>query len=135
MKTIRILVADDEAEIRMTMEIVIERMGFTALSAGNGFQALQVLEEHRNASKEIDLLLCDIRMPLCTGEGLLVEMHRRELHTPVVMISGDTDRDLIHRMMDAGCIDFIEKPFSVISIEDKLSRIVHNIFSERKDEM
>ena len=68
----RILVADDEAAIRFTIEILLRRQGYTVTTATSGIEALALIER-----QPFELLLLDLKMPGLSG--LQVAQHAREL--------------------------------------------------------
>ena len=77
-----ILIADDEREIVRLLKIYLETDGVTVLEAGDGAQALALLEEN-----DVDLALVDIMMPKVDGYQLIKAIRRREKYIPVVVIS------------------------------------------------
>lgn len=76
----RILVAEDELHMRLTLEIIIERLGYMPLFATNGEEALEKLVQNQIDSTPIDLLLCDIQMPGMDGTELIETMRKRLLN-------------------------------------------------------
>ena len=77
----RILIVDDDRQMRRTLQIMMERLGYTSTAVGNGDDALQVLR-----SEHYDLVLTDLRMPRMSGLELLEEMRQVDLTLPVIVI-------------------------------------------------
>ena len=116
---LRVLVVDDEAQMRSALKSTLESLGATVSLSQNGKEALSLLENN-----SFDLVISDMRMPICTGEELLKEISTKYQSTPVVMI---TAYGTITQAVDAmrlGAFDFITKPFSLEDIEGLLERLV-----------
>jgi len=108
----RILIVDDEQHTRTSLRLIVQRLGHNPVCAQNGSEALELLLERHSASEPFDLMLCDLQMPVITGEELIVKMKQRRINTPVLVITGVGDKESVVRLMRLGCRDFIDKPFS-----------------------
>lgn len=87
----RILIADDEGEIRDLLRLYLEKEGYEVLEAANGEETLQVLQKH----KDVAMLLLDIMMPKKDGFHVLKEL-RQNSNLPVIILSAKTsDNDKI----------------------------------------
>ena len=103
----RILIADDEGEIRDLLRLYLEKEGYEVLEAANGEETLQVLQKH----KDVAMLLLDIMMPKKDGFHVLKEL-RQNSNLPVIILSAKTsDNDKILGL-DLGADDYIAKPFN-----------------------
>ena len=101
----RILVADDEAEIRDVLRLYLEKEGYEVVEVADGTEALRLVKE-----ETIDLALLDIMMPGIDGYRVLRNI-REENNLPVIMISAkSSDSDKILGL-DLGADDYITKPF------------------------
>jgi len=105
----RILVAEDERDIRELIGFTLRHHGHTVLTAPNGEEALAV------ALRELpDLVLLDIRMPRLTGydvcRRLRAEPSTRDI--PIAFLSAKGQEAEIQAGMDAGATDYILKPFA-----------------------
>ena len=102
----RILVADDEAEIREVLRLYLEKEGYEIVEAADGMEAVRRIKEEK-----IDLALLDIMMPGMDGYRVLRNV-RAENNLPVIMLSAkSSDSDKILGL-DLGADDYITKPFS-----------------------
>jgi PAS domain S-box-containing protein len=115
-----ILLVEDEDAVRPLIREVLERNGYTVLSAGNGEEALRVAGRHEG---EIQLMVCDVVMPGMSG----VELSRRiapvRPDMKVLYMSGYTDNAIVHHgVLDPGTA-FLEKPFT----PDALARKVRSV--------
>ena len=108
MMTRTIMIVDDEASIRTSLEGVLEDEGFKVVCASDGHEALKTMEEEMP-----DLVLLDIWMPGIDGIETLKRM--RELHPAlqVIMISGHGTIETAVNATKLGAFDFIEKPLSL----------------------
>lgn len=114
----RILIADDEAEIRQLLRLYLEKDGYSVLEADNGKTALSICKKEK-----IDLVLLDIMMPDLNGYQVIKEI-RSESNIPVIMISAKgQDEDKILGL-DLGADDYIVKPFNPL---EAMARINANI--------
>ena len=103
----KILIADDEADIRNLIKINLEENGYTVLSAQNGKEALDLL-----LSEDIHLAILDVMMPIMDGFNLLRKI--REYNTiPVIMLTARTDDMDKVLGLGLGADDYLSKPFSV----------------------
>lgn len=80
-----VLVVDDEEPLRRYMARVLESQGYRVLVAGNGLEALALLEQDEHA---VDLVISDIVMPLMTGPELAARLALRPSPPPVLFVSG-----------------------------------------------
>jgi two-component system response regulator AtoC len=102
----RILVVDDEENLRHMLSVVLKKQGYQVECAENGADALEML-----AGQEYDFILSDIMMPRLDGRGLLGEIVRRGMEATVIMMSAYGDIDTALECMQLGAYDYISKPF------------------------
>lgn len=114
----RILIADDEPEIRELFRLYLEKDGYKVLEAGDGLRALEILK-----TEKVDLLLLDIMMPGMDGFAVLRQV-RKENNIPVLILSArDTDADKILGL-DLGADDYLTKPINPL---EAVARVNSNI--------
>ena len=114
----RILIADDEAEIRSLLRLYLENEGYEVEETEDGNEALKIL-----AGKDIDLCLLDIMLPGMDGFHVLQKL-RQTSDIPVIIISAkDTDPDKILGL-DLGADDYIAKPFNPL---EAMARVRSNL--------
>jgi CheY-like chemotaxis protein len=106
----RILIIDDENNIRMMLRLALTHAGYTVETAADGYEGL---EHFGPDGKGWDLILLDQRMPGMEGLEALREMRRRDPDARVVMITAFGTVDLAIEAMAAGATDFLRKPFTV----------------------
>jgi two-component system response regulator AtoC len=108
-QTIRkLLIIDDEQNMRHMLQIMTESTGYTAVTAEDGLQALELLRE-----EEFDFILCDVKMPNMNGMDFLRASVDCRGDATVIMMSAYGTIDLALEAMNCGAYDFISKPFKV----------------------
>ncbi len=123
----RVLIVDDEPDIRELIGEILADEGFEVELAGDADQARSLL-----SAASPDLVLLDVWMPGCDGVTLLKEWRERgELHCPVVMISGHGSVEAAVEATRQGAFDFIEKPVSMARL---LATIRRALAETRKQE-
>ena len=116
-----ILVVDDEAMIRSVTERVLKRLGYTVLMAADGVEGLQTFRDH---SEEIDCVLLDLTMPRMNGEELFHAIHALKPEAHVILMSGYTEEDATGHIGVHGLAGFLQKPFTINELRDKISTIL-----------
>jgi len=114
----KILVIDDEPNLRHVLTVVLERAGYGVTGAANGAEALSVLE-----GNVFDLILCDVRMPEMDGLAFLKETAERGVDTTTIVMSAYGSIDTAVEAMRLGAADYISKPFKPDEILLKLAQI------------
>lgn len=104
----RILVADDEAEIRKVMRAAFEARGYEVEEIDNGFDAIRSVEARRP-----DLVLLDIRMPTLDGWAALAEIRKLPAAPPVVIVSSVDEINMSPMMIREGVAAYVSKPFRI----------------------
>jgi DNA-binding response OmpR family regulator len=115
----RVLVVDDQEDIREMARLVLLDAGFLVETAASGEEALR-----RVRDLELDLVLLDINMPGLDGWATLKLLRAAAEDLPVAMFSVKSEvRDKMASLQD-GAVDFIAKPFSVDELVRRVARIV-----------
>jgi len=102
----RIVIAEDEALIRLDLKEMLEEEGYTVVGeAGDGETAVKLAEELRP-----DLVILDVKMPVLDGLSAAEQIHQAHI-APVLMLTAFSQRELVDRARDAGAMAYIVKPF------------------------
>lgn len=102
----RILVVDDDADVRFILSAVLEAAGFNVYGAGDGLEAVESLKRRR-----YDVLLTDYRMPKMDGLELLDVARAMWPELPVIVLTGDSVSFKQHHSLGAEAFALIDKPF------------------------
>ncbi len=127
MKTKRVLIVDDERNIRITLPLALEPLGLETDTARDGDEALTKLGE-----KEFDLILLDLKMPRIDGIEVLRRIRRIRPDIPVIMITAYGTIENSVEAMKIGALDFISKPFTPERIRDLVSRVLDRTRGEEE---
>ena len=104
----RILVVEDDCELRTLFSRVLARHGYQTLEAGNGQEALDLLD-----NEYIDLIISDIMMPVMDGYELVHSLREVNITIPVLMITAKDAFDDMERGFLSGTDDYMVKPVNV----------------------
>ena len=108
----RILVAEDEANLRLVLQKELQRMGHDVRVAPDGEAALKLLEE-----SNVDVLLSDISMPNMDGMELLRRVHQRPNPPEVIMLTGHATVESAIEAMKLGAYDYLSKPYRIAELD------------------
>lgn len=112
-----ILVVDDDEMVRVTLKVLVSSLGYKALVAKDGQEALQMV-----AAVPVDLVLSDVVMPMMDGLELLERLKVEHPEIDVIIATGYSDRASYADVIKAGAMDFIKKPIDQAELEAKLTR-------------
>ena len=116
-----VLVVDDDVSVLQVAAKVLRRDGYEVLEAGGGEEALAVAESRGG---KIDLLLTDVVMPGMGGRELSEAMGARYAAVPVLFMSAYTEDEVILRGVRVADVHFIQKPFTVAGLRDKVGEVL-----------
>ena len=108
----RLLIAEDEANLRLVLQKELQRLGYRVQAAPDGEAALRKLEE-----SNVDVLLCDINMPHMDGMELLRRVHERPNPPEVIMLTGQGTIETAVEAMKLGAYDYLTKPYSINELD------------------
>ncbi len=125
----RLLIIDDEAMVRDSMEAYLEDSGYTVVAVNSGQAGLDVLETH-----EIDLILCDLRMPVLDGLQVLQKVKQRSENIPVIVVSGAGVMDDVVQALRLGASDYLVKPIiDMVMLEHSVQRNLERVALEKQN--
>lgn len=105
----RVLVVDDEAQIRTTVKMVLTQAGYDVVEAEDGEKAIQAIKADDNPLM-VDMLLCDIQMPKLGGLGVIDYFRTQFPSVPIVVMTGYADVRDAAQLMKQGIVDYLVKP-------------------------
>lgn len=108
----RILVAEDEANLRLVIQKELQRLGYRVQVAPDGEAALRLLEE-----SNVDVLLCDINMPRMDGMELLRSVRERANPPETIMLTGHATVETAIEAMKLGAYDYLSKPYHITELD------------------
>lgn len=119
MLTRRVLIGEDELEVRGYLQMALKCLGYSTEFAQDGDEVLSYL---RSSRKEIDAVLLDIMMPNRDGFDTLCEIRKFDSEVPVIMVSGAASTLNVVNAMKSGATDFLCKPVSHEDLQKSIAR-------------
>jgi len=116
-----VLVVDDEEPVRLIAGKLLKRLGFRTLMAADGDEAIRVYSEHLG---KIRCVLMDLTMPRLDGEEAFREIRKIDPDACVMLMSGYNEQDAIARFVGKGVAGFIQKPFTLGELEQRLRHLI-----------
>ena len=104
----RLLIAEDNSDMRDFLQEILEDAGYTTVSAADGSAALTHIDRE---DEIIDLLITDVRMPKVTGDQLLTAVRDKRPETPVIVITAFGSVERAVEMVKGGAFQSLTKPF------------------------
>jgi PAS domain S-box-containing protein len=116
-----VLLAEDDASVRVLLKTVLDEAGYRVLEAAHGLDAVRLFEEHRQA---VDLVILDVIMPGMNGKAVYDQVRKINPNVKVLFCSGYAS-DIIHKkgILDVG-INFVSKPVSPQSFLKAVRRVL-----------
>ncbi|OGR67684.1 MAG: hypothetical protein A2179_02890 [Elusimicrobia bacterium GWC2_63_65] len=118
----RILIVDDEPDMRLAVRNVLRLRGYDILEAGDGPAALELAKESRP-----DLVLLDMRLPGMDGIEVLAALKKIDDTLPVVMITGYGHIQSAVDVMKLGASEYLQKPFENAQLVETVKRFAHSV--------
>ena len=127
----KILIVDDESNIRLGLNKCLAKEGYYIEEASNGEEALQLIY-----NKKYDLILMDVQMPELNGFDVLKRIRKFGNSTRVIMMSAFGTVEMAVDSMKIGAVDFLSKPFTISKVRDVVKEVLDkdmNILRVDKD--
>jgi CheY-like chemotaxis protein len=114
-----IIIADDNKTFLMYLGLLLRRFNFKVIPAENGLEVLRLLK-----LTTADLVILDVHMKVMDGLTALkaIRESRETAQVPVIMMSYDSDGEMMDKFGELGCFDFIEKPLKIDRLHESLQR-------------
>ena len=124
----KVLVIDDEEDVREVLRLHLEGAGYNILEAENGEDGINILRSEDNMVN-VGVILCDIRMPKINGAECVDYLKKEAPGIPVVMVTGYPDTEMATAFLNKGVKDYLVKPVE----KEKLIGVVGKIVANGKD--
>lgn len=124
----KIMVVDDEQNIRDVIRLQLGQAGYHILEAENGESALKLIKQEDNFIS-VGLILCDIRMPKVNGIDVIDYLKKEAPGIPIVVITGYPDTELAVSLLKKGVKDYLVKPIE----KERLMEVVDSVVAAGKD--
>lgn len=120
-KSKKILIADDNSEIREIVRVLLESEGYDLLEAIDGEDAVNKVDEN------IDLIILDIMMPIKSGFKACVEI-REKTSAPILFLTAKTQDSDKYMAFSSGCDDYLSKPFSYTELVSRVKALLRRYY-------
>ncbi len=117
-----ILVVDDEEHVRLISENILRECGYEVITAENGREALQILEDN----PDISLVLLDLSMPIMSGKEAFTRIKEIYPEMKVILTSGFRQDKRINEIISAGAEQFIPKPFTMEGLTKTIYAVMNS---------
>ena len=121
----KVLVVDDEEEVRATIRLQLSGTDFEILEAEDGEKAIEVINAENALT--VDVIICDVRMPKINGIEAVAYFRREYPSIPVIVLTGYPDVDLAVDFMKEGVVEYLVKPVE----KEKLIEVVNKAAGQR----
>lgn len=118
----RILLADDDHDLVMTLKRLLEFHGFQIFTAYEGVRVMELAKK-----KKPDLIILDIKMPAGDGHTILQNLRSQDETSgiPVLILTGLEETNLEEEMKSAGAQEFLKKPYDSEELLQKVESLIH----------
>lgn len=121
----KILVVDDEEEVRNTIKLQLKGTGLEVVEAEDGKKGIETLDAENALT--VDAILCDVRMPTINGVEAIAYFRREYPSIPVIVLTGYPDVKLAVEFMKEGVVEYLVKPVE----KEKLIETVMKAIQQR----
>jgi two-component system chemotaxis response regulator CheY len=122
----RVLVVDDEDNIRKLVRMCLTKAGYEVEEAENGEEGEKIIRAKDNPLM-VDVILCDIRMPKVNGIEAIAFFQEQFPSVPIVVITGFPDTEMAVNLLKQGVVDYVPKPID----NEKLLDVVAKAMAKR----
>jgi len=123
----KIMIVDDEEQVRMTIKLQLKDTGFEIIEAEDGEQGIAMLDNEN--ALIVDAIICDVRMPKINGVEAVHYFRQEYPAIPVIVLTGFPDVQLATDFLKEGVTDYLVKPVE----KEKLIEVVTKAVSHRNE--
>jgi len=117
-----ILLVEDDPSLREMAGGLLERLGYTVLTAANGVEAMRLI--HQQNTGHIDLIFTDVVMPHMSGKELADRIHALHPQTKILFTSAYTENAIVHQGILNKGVTLLQKPFTPSAFANKLREVL-----------
>ncbi|KAA0131449.1 PAS domain-containing protein [Gimesia chilikensis] len=131
----RILIVDDQRDVRHLAKLLLQRAGAETEFAEDGLQAVELIEQQLQTESTADLILLDMQMPRMDGYQTAARLREIGYRKPIVALTADAMQGDMKRCLELGCDDYLSKPIDARELFEMVSRLTQQTTSStRSDE-
>lgn len=117
----RVMVVDDEPDIRKVVRMTLQKAGYDVLEAEDGEKAIEVINTGENRLM-LDVIICDIRMPKINGVEAIEYLRKEYPNVQLIVLTGFPDMDMASSFLRQGVVDYLVKPVSGEKLRDSVAK-------------
>lgn len=117
----RVLVVDDEPDIRKVVRLSLQKAGYEVIEAENGEKAIEAINQGENRLL-LDVVICDIRMPKVNGVEAIAYFRANYPRVPLIVLTGFPDTDMATSLLRQGVVDYLVKPIEGEKLREAVGR-------------
>lgn len=126
-KPARVLLADDDPDIRDLIAEALRRSGYDVLETRDGGELLSVIESMRKGERPLcDVIVSDVQMPGVSGLEALQHMRDNGVRVPVIIITAFTEPEVSSRARMLGAAALLNKPLALRELQKTIDRVAHS---------
>jgi two-component system chemotaxis response regulator CheY len=123
----RVLVVDDEADLRKMVRMILTKVGYDVIEAEDGEKAIETVRSGDNPLM-VDTIVCDLVMPRVNGMEAIAYFRSQFPGVPVVVCTGHPNIENASELFSQGVVDYLVKPI----VPDKLIEVIHKAVKSRE---
>ena len=105
----RVLIMDDEADVRKVVRLTLEKAGYEVMEAEDGEKAIEEIQRGENPIL-MDTIICDIRMPKINGVEAIDYFQKQFPRVPLIVMTGHPDMEMATSFLERGVVAYLVKP-------------------------
>ena len=117
----RVLVVDDEPDIRKIVRMTLDKAGYQTLEAEDGEKAIEVINTGENRLM-LEVMICDIRMPKINGVEAIAYFQKEYPRVPLIVLTGFPDTEMAASFLRQGVVDYLVKPVEGEKLKASVAR-------------
>ena len=119
----KVLIIDDESDVRDVLKFHLSECNFQVIEAENGQEGIELLKSGDNLSN-VGVILCDIRMPKVNGIECIEYIRKEAPGIPIVVVTGFPDTQMAVSLMNDGVKDYLVKPVEKEKLVSTVEKLV-----------
>ena len=119
----KILIIDDESEVREVLRIHLESANYNVIEAVDGEEGVNMMKSGSNLL-QVGMIICDIRMPKVNGIEAIDYLKQNAPSIPIVVVTGYPDSDLAVSLLKKGVKDYMVKPIEKAKLLEKVAEVL-----------
>ncbi len=123
----RVLVVDDEPDIRKVVKMALTKAGYDVIEAEDGEKAIEAIQEGENPLL-LDVIICDIRMPKINGIEAINYFQQQWPRVPIIVLTGFPDMEMATDLIKKGIVAYLVKPVG----KEQLTNAVAKALAQRE---